>query len=324
MSHRILVVEDHEPFRRFIRASLAGRAETQTFEALDGPAAIEKAGALQPDVILLDIRMPGLHGLDVARQLARIAPSSRVLFVSHESDPDVIHETLRLGARGYVHKLRCEEDLMPAIDAVLEDRHFVSSVLQSRHHRRHEVLFCSDDAVLIEGFSRFAGASISAGHAAIVLATEAHRNGVVRTLRETGIDIDAAIERGTCILLDAAAMLETIMVDGAPDPLRFLEGVRSLIHDASKATGIESPRVAICGECVGLLCANGDLDAAVTIEQTGNDLVKAHDVDILCAYPLPRWRDDDLTFGRVCPQHSAVQTFEADRPLSDRQRIDPR
>jgi hypothetical protein len=65
--------------------------------------------------------------------------------------------------------------------------------------------------------------------------------------------------------------------------------------------------VAICGECVGLLCANGDLDAAVTIEQTGNDLVEAQQVDILCAYPLPRWRDDDLTFGRVCPQHSAVR-----------------
>jgi MEDS: MEthanogen/methylotroph, DcmR Sensory domain len=140
-----------------------------------------------------------------------------------------------------------------------------------------------------------------------VLATEPHRNGVVRTLRETGIDIDAAVERGTCILLDAGATLETIMVDGAPDRLRFLEGLRGLIDDASKATGIESPRVAICGECVALLCANGDLDAAVTIEQTGNDLVKAHDVDVLCAYPLPRWRDDDLTFGRICAQHSHVR-----------------
>ena len=307
MSHRILVVEDHEPFRRFIRESLAGRTGTQTFEVSDGRAAIEKAGALQPDVILLDIGLPGLHGLDVARQLPRIAPQSRVLFVSNESDPDVIHETLRLGARGYVHKLRCDEDLMPAIDAVLEGRRFVSSILEPCHHRRHEVLFCSGDAVLIEGFSRFAGASISAGHAAIVLATEPHRNSIVRTLKEAGIDIDAAIERGTCILLDAAATLETIMVNGAPDRLRFLEGLRALIDDASNATGIEFPRVAICGECVALLCANGELDAAVTIEQTGNDLVEAHDVDILCAYPLPRWRDDDLTFGRVCAQHSAVR-----------------
>jgi CheY-like chemotaxis protein len=307
MSHSILVVEDHEPFRRFVRASLAGRAETQTFEAADGPAAIEKAGTLQPDVILLDIGLPGLHGLDVARQLARIAPRSRVLFVSHEQDPGVIHETLRLGARGYVHKLLCDKDLMPAIDAVLEGRRFVSSILASGHHRRHEVLFYSDDAVLINGFSRFVGDSIEAGHAVIVLATEPHRNGIVRALRETGIDIDSGIERGTCVLLDAAATLETIMVDGAPDRRRFLDGLRGLIAAASKATGIEAPGVAICGECAGLLCANGDLDAAATIEQTGNDLVKACHVDLLCAYPLLRWRDDDLTFGRVCAQHSAVR-----------------
>jgi CheY-like chemotaxis protein len=306
MPHRILVVEDHEPFRRHICASLAGRAETETFEASDGPAAIETAAALQPDLVLLDIGLPGLHGLEVARQLPRVSPSSRILFVSHESDPDVIHETLRLGASGYVHKLRCGEDLMPAIEAAFEDRPFVSSLLAARHHRRHEVLFYSDDAVLIRGFSRFAGASISAGHAAIVLATEPHRDGVVRTLRDTGIDVDAAIERGTCILLDAAATLETIMVDGAPDPRRFREGLRGLIHDASKATGIERPRVAICGECVGLLCANGSLDAAVAIERIGNDLVRAHHVDILCAYPPPRWRDDE-TFGRVCAEHSAVR-----------------
>jgi DNA-binding NarL/FixJ family response regulator len=78
------------------------------------------AEALQPDVILLDLSLPGLGGLDVARQPPRIAPRSKVLFVSNEFDSDVIRETLRLGARGYLHKLRCDEDLLPAIDAVLE------------------------------------------------------------------------------------------------------------------------------------------------------------------------------------------------------------
>jgi CheY-like chemotaxis protein len=307
MPQRILVVDDHETCRRFIRAALARRAETETFEASDGSAAIERAGALQPDVILLDISLPGLGGLEVARRLPRIAPRSRMLFVSNELDPDVIHETLRLGAGGYVHKTCCDEDLIPAIDAVLEGRRFVSSILASTHHRRHEVLFYADDAVLIEGFSRFAGASLGAGRAAIVLATEPHRNGIVRTLREMGVGVDDGIERGTCLLLDAAATLETIMVNGAPDRFRFLEGLRGLIDAAATATGIQNSRVAICGECVGLLCAMGDLDAAITIEKTGNDLVKACDVDILCAYPLRRWQDDDLTFGRVCTQHSAVR-----------------
>jgi|SRR5215471_16847892 len=306
ISQRILVVEDHEPSRRLIGALLARRSATEIFEVSDGAAAIEKAEALQPDVILLDIGLPGMSGLDVARQLPRCAPRSQVLFVSNELDPDVIHETLRLGARGYLHKLRCDEDLIPAIDAVLDGRRFVSSVLASSHSRRHEVLFYSDDRVLIEGFSRFAGASVRAGHAAIVLATESHRDGVVRTLRTAGVGIDEGIERGSCLLLDAAATLETIMVDGVPDRFRFLEGLRGLIEVTSKATGVEHPRVAICGECVGLLCATGDFETAVVLEKTGNDLVKTSDVDILCAYPLPRWRDDRM-FGRVCTQHSAVR-----------------
>jgi len=149
--------------------------------------------------------------------------------------------------------------------------------------------------------------SYEAGGAAIVLATAVHRNGVVRTLREAGVDIDRGIERGSCVLLDAAATLETIMVNGVPDRFRFLDGLRGLIDAASKATEAAHPRVAICGECVGLLCAKGDLETAVAIEKTGNDLVKAHDVGILCAYPLPRWRDDDSMFGRVCTLHSAVR-----------------
>ena len=307
MPHRILVVEDHEPYRRFMRTSLARRAETQTFEVSDGLAAIEKAETLQPDVILLDLGLPGLGGLDVARQLPRIAPRSKVLVVSNEVDPDIIREVLCVGARGYLHKLRWYEDLMPAIDAVLEGRRFVSSILASRHHQRHEVLFYSDDGVLIEGFSRFVDGSLRAGAAAIVLATESHRAGVVRTLREAGIDVDQEIERGRCVLLDAAAALEAITVDGAPDRFRFLEAFRGLIDAAAKATHVEHPRVAICGECVGLLCAKGDLDAAVQLEETGNDLVDAYDVDILCAYPLPRWSNDDSGFGQVCTKHSGVR-----------------
>ena len=306
MPHRILIVEDHEPFRRVIRTLLTRRAETRTFEASDGTAAIHEAAVLQPDLVLLDIGLPGLNGLGVVKQLADIAPRSKVVFISQESDPDVIHETLRLGASGYVHKLRCETELLPAIDAALESRPYVSSIVGSGH-RRHEVLFYSDDAVLIDGFSRFAGARITAGHAAIVLATEPHRNAIVGTLRDTGVAIDSAIERGSCFLLDAAVTLDTITVNGVPDRLRFLEGLKGLIEAVSKATGTESPRVAICGECVGLLCANGALDAAVGLEQAGNDLVAALPVDILCAYPLARWRDDDLTFARVCAQHSAVR-----------------
>jgi CheY-like chemotaxis protein len=307
MPQRILVVEDHERYRRFLCASLARRAETEIFEAADGRTAIEKAEALQPDVILLDLGLPGLGGLDVARHLPRAAPRSTVLVVSSERDPDIIREALQAGAGGYLHKLRCDGELMPAIDAVLEGRRFVSSLLASRHHDRHEVLFYSEDRVLIEGFGRSVKATLETGGAAIVLATESHRNNLVRALRDAGVDIDREIERRRCVLLDAAEALDMIMVDGVPDRVRFLDALRHLIEVASTASHDEDPRVTICGECVGLLCANGDLPAALALEHTGRDLVRSLNVDILCAYPLSRCPIDEDGFSHVCAQHSAVR-----------------
>ena len=303
---KILVVEDFEPFRQFIRTSIGRRMEASTIEVSNGREAIEKAEVLQPDLILLDIRLPGLSGLDVAREIPGISPQSRMLFISQEMSPDVIGETLRLGALGYVHKLRCHEDLMPAIDAALQGQHFVSSVLGG-DHRCHEVQFYSEDAVLTDAFARFAGARLVTGQGAIVLATERHQEEIVQQLIGFGIDVDAAILRGSYLALDAAATLDSIMVNGVPDRTRFFEGLDGLINSTVAAADAEHPRVAICGECVGLLCEHGNLDAALFIEETGNDLVKAHDVDILCGYPLPRWGDDGLMFRDVCAKHSAVR-----------------
>jgi CheY-like chemotaxis protein len=286
MPLRILVVEDHEPFRRFLCTELQQRIECHTIEATEGPEAVEKAEALSPDLTLLDISLPGLHGLDVARRIRGLAPAARVLFVSHEWSPDVIHEALSLGARGYMHKLCVDADLTPALEAVLAGRRFVSSVLDANHHLCHEVQLYSDDSVLVEAFARFTAASLTIGQAAIVLATEAHREALALSLK---------------------AKVETIMVGGAPDRHRFFDACRGLIDSAGKATNASRPRVAICGECVGLLCAGGNLSAALSLEKAGNELVTTSDVDILCGYPWAGWEDGERSFSRVCAEHTAVR-----------------
>ena len=90
MSLRILVVEDHPPFRRLICTALQRRAEFQTIEAADGLEAVQKAEALQPDLILLDINLPKLHGFEVAKQIRSLAPHARLLFMSQESSSDIV------------------------------------------------------------------------------------------------------------------------------------------------------------------------------------------------------------------------------------------
>ena len=103
-SIKILVVDDFEEFRRFVCALLEPKTEFQVTEATDGLEAVRKAEQLQPHLILLDIALPSLNGLEVAKRIREFAPNTRILFLSGESSPDVVHEALNLGALGYVHK----------------------------------------------------------------------------------------------------------------------------------------------------------------------------------------------------------------------------
>jgi len=130
MPLRFLVVDDYEPFRRYLCVTLEQQLECPVIEqASDGLEAVQKAEALQPDVILLDIGLPKLNGLEAAKRIRRLAPRARLLFVSQESSADVIRETWRLGAHGYVQKLRAASDLLPALEAVLRGEQFVSGGL---------------------------------------------------------------------------------------------------------------------------------------------------------------------------------------------------
>ena len=300
-SFKILVVDDLPEFRRFICSALQPRIEFQVTEASDGLEAVQKASVLQPDLIVLDISLPKLHGLEVARRVRSLAPAAKILFCSVESDIDLVREALSLGA-GYIHKPRLGNDLLPAVETVLEGKQFVSSGLESsenteaRARQRHEILFCRDDEAALEGLTQFIAAALNAGNPAIVWATESHRNTLHQRLHALGLDMDAAIQRGTYISSDVAE---------PPDLVQMLGAVRSLSAAAFKA-GKKHPRVAVCGERAGLLWAEGKADEAIQIEQFCNILAKTYEVDILCVYPFPQGQEEHPAFKTICAEHSAV------------------
>jgi DNA-binding NarL/FixJ family response regulator len=125
---RILLVEDFEPFRNLIRILLEGKPHLQIIaEVADGQEAVRQAAELKPALILLDIGLPSLNGLDVARQVRELSPDSKILFVTQESSPEFGQETLSLGASGFVTKTRVANDLVLAIEAVLSGGTFVSA-----------------------------------------------------------------------------------------------------------------------------------------------------------------------------------------------------
>jgi DNA-binding NarL/FixJ family response regulator len=127
------VVDDHETFRQFVRSKLGERTEIQVVGvAADGLEAINKAKELRPDLILLDIGLPCLNGIEAARQIRKIVPESKILFLSQESDPDLVQEALSVGAAGYVLKARAGRELLAAVAAINQGKRFVSTGLASQ------------------------------------------------------------------------------------------------------------------------------------------------------------------------------------------------
>jgi DNA-binding NarL/FixJ family response regulator len=126
-SFRILVVDDSDRFRQFLVLSLRQRAEFQlVYEASDGLEAVARAEELKPELILLDVGLPGVNGIEAGRRIRKISPNSKILFVSLESSVDVVQEALHLGAQGYLLKADAGDELLPAVDAVLQGRQYLS------------------------------------------------------------------------------------------------------------------------------------------------------------------------------------------------------
>jgi CheY-like chemotaxis protein len=298
-------------------------------ETSDGLEAVYKAEELQPDLIVLDIGLPTLNGIEAARRIREVSPESRILFISQESSADLVQEALALGALGYVVKAHAGSELLAAVGAVLEGRQFISSGLSGHYvtaaqdskaldrllpnqplpslasgkaqiTRSHSVEFYSDDAAFVIGFARFIEAALEAGNAVVLVATESHRKCLLQRLQEQGVDIVAAVEQGRYVWADVAATLSTFMVNDLPDPLRFLRVAGDLIAPAARATS--GGRVAICGECGSILWAQGKADAAIQVEQLCNQLAKRYEMDILCGFSLSSfYREEDMQiFEKVC------------------------
>jgi DNA-binding NarL/FixJ family response regulator len=315
---RILLVEDYKEWRNKIRLLFQERPEWQIIsESSDGSEAVQQAGELKPDLILLDIGLPKLNGIEAARRIRQISPNSKIVFLSTDNSLDVVQIALATGAQGYVYKGSAQSDLLPAIDAALRGIQFVSSTLsvtmltdatgeKAPHH--HEVQFYSDDTVLLDRLVRFVATALKNGNVAIVVATESHRGRLVQRLKTQDLDIDTAIKEGRYIPIDALGTLSVFMVNDMPDSARFSEAVGGLIRAAAKVGKTEHPRVAVFGEWVSLLLAEGYMEAAIRLEQLWNQLTMTYEVDILCGYALTSFHGEEgeHVFQSICAEHSAV------------------
>jgi len=329
---RVLLVEDYQQFRHFLSSTIQAKLGwNDIHEVGDGLDAVRKAKELQPQLVLLDIGLPKLNGIAVAREIKKVSPDSNILFVSQEGSPDVVEEALKTGAEGYLCKMDAGGELLAAIETVLRGERYVSKSLTSPggssvrfpltetamvgpeqlqinipHH--HEVAFYSDDQSLLEGFALFAATALKRSKAAIVLATERHREALLAMLQASGVDLTAAIEQGRYLPLDPAETLSSFMVDGLPDPVRFHKAAVDLIVKTAQSVGGDTSRVTACGECAPTLWQQGNAEAAIRVERLWDEIGKAYGVQIFCGYLLASFQGGigSFVFERICKVHSAV------------------
>lgn len=244
---RVLVVDDFQPWLRFIRSMLQEVWGLQVIgEASDGEEAVRKAVQLQPELILLDLGLPTLNGIEVARRIREHSPNATILFVSEQRSQDVVSEAMKTGS-GYVVKSDAPRELLPAIKTVLEGGWFVSACLAGHNfsdssgekssaataRNRHEVNPYPNTATFVDGVARFVGASLGSGSAVVILAGESHRVSVLQKLKSEGVDVAAAIDQKRYFPLDI------------PDGFQTFQFAEYLATDAVKAARERNLRVEV-------------------------------------------------------------------------------
>jgi CheY-like chemotaxis protein len=308
----------------------------------DGLEAIQKAGELQPDLILLDIGLPKVNGIVAARRIRDVAPNSKILFLSQTLDLNVAQGALCEGGHGFLVKSDAERELFAAIRDVMQGKRFLSRRLASPAlagdvvsqgasyldgeaiaspiislsanrdvGRFHEVHFYSDDSLFLDTCTRFLGAALSAGDAAVFIGTATHSMTLLETLHAEDPDTRTAIGQGRYVGFNAAEFISDFIANDMPDTGSFLRVVDDVIVAARKGVEGEHSRVAVCSECAHILWAQGKADAAIRLEELWNQITTKYNVNILCGYSPEslRCEEDSYTFRRICQEHSTVHSL---------------
>ncbi len=183
-----------------------------------------------------------------------------------------------------------------------------------RDHERegHVVQLYSEDSFLIDVLSRFVGSALAAGDGAIVLATAPHRAELEKRLAARGLETVKAAVQGRYISLDASETLLRVMVNGGVDENRFNDAVGGILSQVTMALGKGDCRIAVFGELVALLWAEGKAQEAIRIEQLWNKMSEKHSFNLLCAYPMAGFGNEQHIepFLKICREHSDVVPSE--------------
>ena len=298
-ARRFLIADDHDAARRGIRALIETHPDwTVCAEASDGSDAVEKAQRFRPDVVLLDVSMPRLNGLDAAREIRRVAPCAQtVVLTTHVAD-QLAGEARRAGAAEVIVKSHAGDSLIPAIEALPapEATVHLGGALVCRH--RHIAAFFASDEERYAVLSPFIAEGLNAGEKGVHVIDPPNRERYVRGLRANGIDVESAEAEQRLELL---SWDETYLRGGSFDRHAMAELMEQALVDGSAAG---SPRVRFIGYMEWALQDRPGVHDLAEYEARLNDVLPNYPDVVVCAYDLTKFRGDTIV--AVIRAHPAV------------------
>ena len=314
----VLVADDHPQVLEAVSTLL--EADFRLVGATtDGQRALESSYRLDPDLVVLDITMPGLNGFQVARELKRTGARAKIVFLSMHAANDYVATAIASGAHGYVLKTRMQPDLKSALRHVLAGRLFMPTLAAlsaaAGGGRGHAVYFYEEDSSFLDEASGFVGATLRRGEPVVIAATEAILNGILPRLETQGLDLAGAPGQGWCQIVDSKAVVSQCMPKGWPDA----ESVGALIHGFERSRLATawgpSPRVTIFSAMNVPLRRDHRSEAAVAFDYLWATFTSTLPFFTVCAYPIDRLASDGFTdvCARLCAQHGMVSYSQMTR-----------
>jgi len=306
---KIVLVDDHPEVLKSLCRMLSLDFDVAG-SATDGYQAIDVCERCDPDVVLLDITMPGRDGFQTARELTQRGSRARIVFLTMHESEEFVAEAFRSGGRGYVLKTRLHVDLVSAVQRVFAGQLFVPSLrsLFAIHDSPagHVVQFHEDERGLVDGMSALLNTALRRGDAVSVVSTEPIRAGLAQRLQKYGWNVGESGQHGRYRASDSVAAAALLVKNEEVVP----EYIKNYIHTLDQwrvATAGPHARLTLVGDISNQVLFSGNREAAMEIEHQWDGLTATLRFLTVCCYPLTAMSDAHVdALPTLCANHFAV------------------
>jgi two-component system nitrate/nitrite response regulator NarL len=291
---RVLVVDDHATWRTAIRGALNRVPGVHVIaEAADGAEAVTLAHEQSPDLVLLDVGLPGISGIEAAERISARTPTARILFASNYGEYDIIDAAFRSGARGYMMKAFAAHELQPAVEAVASGRWFVSPARGGRAlassprdpHVHRAVFYASLDARL-DDYAKFIAEALGNGRVVLGCVDNPCRDPLRSRLAALGVVLDKEIAAGRITALDTELLVPQLLEGDRISDGKFFAAAIPLLLNAARRSRTPQPAMSAFGDASYSLWRAGEVDAAIRLEQLWDEMSGVFNLELLCGYDI--------------------------------------